>query len=120
MTAATTKTLTNRLAALERKVAKKQAETEQVACAAQSRYVTIDQASQLRPAFTGPAFRDLRFKAFDRQNSRGDTIKGNGTGAAGVWVQIGTKVLIDLDAFDAWVASHRVRRQEDFGADGTD
>jgi hypothetical protein len=79
------------------------------ASAAPVRFATISQAAELRPAFSPAAFRDLRFKAFDRQNSRGDTIKGNGTGPAGVWVQIGAKVLIDLAAFDAWVVSHRVK-----------
>ncbi|MDP2822729.1 MAG: hypothetical protein Q8O52_08630 [Sulfuritalea sp.] len=71
-------------------------------------YVTIKQAAELRPAFTPAAFRDLKFKAHDRKNSRGDTIKGNGTGPAGVWVQIGAKVLLDLCAFDRWIESHKV------------
>jgi hypothetical protein len=70
-------------------------------------YVTIKQAAELRPAFSPAAFRDLKFKAHDRKNSRGETIKGNGTGPAGVWVQIGAKVLIDLLAFDRWIESHK-------------
>jgi hypothetical protein len=73
------------------------------------RYVTINQAAELRPAFSPAALRDLKFKAHDRKNSRGDVIKGNGTGPAGVWVQIGAKVLVDLEAFDHWIESHRVR-----------
>lgn len=72
------------------------------------RFATINQAAELRPAFTPAAFRDLKFKAHDRKNSRGETIKGNGTGPAGVWVQIGAKVLVDLQAFDCWIESHRV------------
>lgn len=72
------------------------------------RYATINQAAELRPAFTHAAFRDLKFKAHDRKNSRGETIKGNGTGPAGVWVQIGAKVLVDLYAFDRWVDAHRM------------
>lgn len=71
-------------------------------------YVTIKQAAHLRPAFTPAAFRDLKFKAHDRKNSRGELIKGNGTGPAGVWVQLGAKVLVDLGAFDRWVESHKV------------
>ncbi len=78
-----------------------------IAAPERRRYLTINECSELRP-FTAPALRDLRFKAFDRSNSRGETIKGNGTGPAGVWVQIGAKVLIDLDAFDRWIESHRV------------
>lgn len=73
------------------------------------RYATINQAAELRPVFTPAALRDLKFKAHDRKNSRGETIKGNGTGPAGVWVQIGAKVLVDLQAFDCWIESHKIR-----------
>lgn len=72
------------------------------------RYATINQAAEYRPAFTPAAFRDLKFKAYDRKNSRGEIIKGNGTGPAGVWVQIGAKVLVDLHALDRWIESHKV------------
>ena len=73
-----------------------------------ARYVTINQAAELRPAFSPAALRDLKFKAFDRKSSAGDTIKGNGTGPAGVWVQLGAKVLLDLQALDRWIESHKV------------
>ncbi len=76
--------------------------------AAPVRFATINQAAELRPVFTPAALRDLKFKAHDRKNSRGEIIKGNGTGPAGVWVQIGAKVLIDLDALDRWIESHRM------------
>jgi len=79
-----------------------------MATSAAVRYATINQAAELRPAFTPAAFRDLKFKAHDRRNSRGEAIKGNGTGPAGVWVQIGAKVLVDLSAFDRWIESHRM------------
>lgn len=70
------------------------------------RLATIPQAANQYP-FTAAALRDLKFRAHDRKNSRGEIIKGNGTGAAGVWLQIGRKVLVDLDNFDAWLDSHR-------------
>ena len=70
------------------------------------RYLTINECAAIRP-FTAPALRDLKFKAHDRKNSRAEIIKGNGTGPAGVWVQIGAKVLIDLDALDRWIESHK-------------
>ena len=73
-----------------------------------ARYVTINQAAELRPAFSPAALRDLKFKAFDRKSSAGDIIKGNGTGPAGVWVQLGAKVLLDLEALDRWIESHKV------------
>jgi hypothetical protein len=72
-----------------------------------NRYPTVEQAAQLRPAFTRPALRDLRFKSADRINSRGEIIKGNGSAEAGVWISIGRKVLIDLEAFDRWIESHK-------------
>ncbi len=70
------------------------------------RFITINECANLRP-FSPASMRDLKFKAHDRKNSRGDIIKGNGTGAAGVWVQIGRKVVIDLEAFDKWIDSHK-------------
>jgi hypothetical protein len=79
-----------------------------MATPAPSRYATINQAAELRPIFTPAALRDLKFKAYDRKNSRGETIKGNGTGPAGVWVQLGAKVLVDLEALDRWIESHKV------------
>jgi hypothetical protein len=72
------------------------------------RYATINQAAELRPVFTPAALRDLKFKAFDRKSSAGEIIKGNGTGPAGVWVQLGAKVLLDLEALDRWIESHKV------------
>jgi len=74
------------------------------------RFVTIAECAALRP-FSKAALRDLKFKAFDRANSRGEIAPGNGTGPAGVWVQIGTKVLIDLPAFDTWLESHKATAQ---------
>ncbi len=72
-----------------------------------NRFATISQGAMLRPAFSVAALRDYKFKAYDRTNSKGEVIRGNGSGPAGVWVQMGAKVLIDIDAFDRWVASHR-------------
>lgn len=72
-----------------------------------SPYLTLAQVAQVRPFYTPAALRDLKFKSEDRLNSRGDRIPGNGSGRAGVWIQIGRKVLVDLTAFDAWIASHR-------------
>lgn len=80
-------------------------------------FATVQQCAEIRP-FTEAALRDLKFKAFDRKNSRDEIIKGNGTGPAGVWVQIGSKVLIDLDRFDAWIASHRVVAEHTSGQRG--
>lgn len=70
------------------------------------RYLTIPETAANRP-FTTAALRDLRFKAADRQNSRGEIIKGNGTAAAGVWISVGRKILVDIEAFDKWIESHK-------------
>ncbi|GAB1394474.1 hypothetical protein MASR1M60_26380 [Rhodocyclaceae bacterium] len=77
------------------------------------KHLTIKQTAKVRPAFSEQALRDMKFKAFDRKNSRGEVIPGNGTGPAGVWVQIGAKVLVDLDALDRWVESRKVTRADD-------
>lgn len=71
------------------------------------RFVPINEGPRYLP-FTKSALRDLKFKAHDRKNSRGETIKGNGTGPAGMWVQIGAKVLIDLPVAYGWIESHKV------------
>ncbi len=70
------------------------------------RLATIEQTAKLYP-FTPAALRDLVFRANDRQNSRGETIKGNGLAKAGAVVRIGRKVLIDLDGFETWIDAHR-------------
>ena len=76
---------------------------------APERYVTIEQCAAVRTSFTKAALYSLKFSANDRRNSRGDVIPGNGTGPAGVWIQVGRKILIDLEAFDAWIGSHRLK-----------
>lgn len=49
--------------------------------------------------------RHLIFYAEDQVSSGGTVIPGNGLASA--IIRIGRKVLIDLDAFDAWVDRHR-------------
>ena len=75
---------------------------------ASKRFQTFKERAETGP-FTEAALRDQKFKAFDRKNSRGEIIRGNGSGPAGVWVQIGTKVIIDTERHDVWIASHRVQ-----------
>lgn len=70
------------------------------------RLATIEQTAEQYP-FSAAALRDLKFRAFDRRNSRGEVISGNGTGIAGVWLQVGRKVLVDLDRLEAWLEGHR-------------
>ncbi len=76
------------------------------------RFVTINECAIIRP-FSAQALRDMKFKAFDRKNSRGEVIPGNGTGPAGVWVQIGAKVLVDLEALDHWIEARKITRADD-------
>ena len=56
---------------------------------------------------TVPALRHYIFAAKPQQDSRGRVI-ADGNGLAPAILRIGRRVLIDLDAFDDWVASHRV------------
>ena len=79
-----------------------------VATPERPRFVPINEGPDYLP-FTKSALRDLKFKAHDRKNSRGETIKGNGTGPAGMWVQIGAKVLIDLPVAYVCIESHKLR-----------
>lgn len=44
------------------------------------------------------------FKAEDRKNSRGETIKGNGLSEHGAIVRRGRKVLIDVHRYGNWLA----------------
>ena len=69
------------------------------------RVATVAQAATVYPAVSQAALRDLIFKAADRLNSRGDRIAGNGLAEAGAILRVGRKVLIDLDAFEAWLDS---------------
>jgi hypothetical protein len=91
-------------------LARAASEADTAEAGAARRFVSIAECAALRP-FSKAALRDLKFRAFDRTNSRGGTILGNGSGPAGVWVTLGRKVLIDLPAFDAWLESRKVTAQ---------
>lgn len=78
-------------------------ETQTAAIQPRRRVATVAQVATAYPVFTPSALRDLIFKATDRFNSRGDRIKGNGLADAGAIIRIGRKILIDLDAFEAWL-----------------
>lgn len=69
------------------------------------RVATVAQLAAAYPVFSQAALRDLIFKAADRFNSKGDRIPGNGLAEAGAILRVGRKVLIDLDAFEAWLDS---------------
>jgi hypothetical protein len=53
---------------------------------------------------TPGAIRMNVFKAEDRKNSRGETIKGNGLAEHGAIVRCGRKVLIDVNRYGNWLA----------------
>ena len=57
------------------------------------------------PWLTEAAIRHLIFNAEPRFNSKGEEIPGNGLSKA--ILRLGRRVLIDLDAFDEWLNSHR-------------
>ena len=57
---------------------------------------------------TPSGLRHLIFNAEDRVSSDGTIIPGNGLAPA--ILRVGRRVLIDLDAFEAWLETHRCRR----------
>ena len=69
---------------------------------------TIKQFKARNPAFTESALRNIRFKSKVRHGSSGP-IRTNGAAAA--FITVGRKVLIDEQAFFAWV------RQQSQGAE---
>ncbi len=77
------------------------------ACPSFQRWATIKQiaAMQRYSWLTESAIRHLVHEASDRTGSKGAVIPGNGLASA--VIRIGRKVLIDLDLFDEWIASHR-------------
>ena len=67
---------------------------------------------EYRHAFTEPALRHYIFESKPRRDSRGRILPTNGLLEAGAIIRLNRKVLIDLDRFDAWLASHRMSAQE--------
>ena len=85
------------------------------------RIATVSKLPQL-PGYdwlTVSALRHLLFQAKNRKDSKGRIIAGNGLEEAGVIIRIGTKLLIDLDRFDAWVDTHRTSNPSLSEAGGT-
>lgn len=74
------------------------------------RVATVAQVAAAYPVFSQASLRDLIFKAGDRFSSKGDRIPGNGLAEAGAIIRIGRKVLVDLDAFEAWIDSRASSR----------
>lgn len=72
---------------------------------------SISQFSERRPAWTQSALRNLILNSADRVNSRGDRIPGNGLAEAGAIVRVGRRVLIDEQAYFAWIAEQQKRRK---------
>ena len=63
---------------------------------------TVEQFPTAQPAFTGPALRNLIYRAEPRHSTRGK-IPGNGLLECGAIVRIGRRVLIHEEKFLAWV-----------------
>jgi hypothetical protein len=71
--------------------------------------LTVPQFAEKNRAWTQAALRALILNAEDRINSRGERIVGNGLSQA--IVRLGRKVMIDEQAFFAWVAEQQERRK---------
>lgn len=57
---------------------------------------------------THSSLRHMLFNAKPRKNSKGEALPSNGLEESGAIMRFGKSILIDLDKFDAWVASHTV------------
>lgn len=75
------------------------------------RLFTVSQFSERHPAFSMPAVRNYILNARDRTNSRGQRIAGNGLFESGAVIRIGRRVLIDEQAFFAWIAAQQKQRK---------
>ena len=71
--------------------------------------LTVPQFAEKNRAWTQAALRALILNAEDRLNSRGERIPGNGLNSA--IVRVGRKVLIDEQAFFAWIVEQQKRRK---------
>ena len=73
------------------------------------RIVSVNQVPQIAGYqwLSKHALRHLIFAASPRYNSKGEKVAGNGLEAFGVIIRLGRKVLIDLDALDKFLESHR-------------
>ena len=69
---------------------------------------TVPQFAEKNRAWTQAAMRALILNAEDRVNSRGERIAGNGLASA--IVRVGRKVLIDEQAFFAWIVEQQKRQ----------
>jgi hypothetical protein len=73
--------------------------------------VTIRQLAameQYAGVFPENRLRGLIAAAAPRMNSRGHAIPANGLFEAGAVMKIGKRILIDIDAFQRWLASKRL------------
>lgn len=67
-------------------------------------WLTVNLLSQIEPAFTPAALRNLIFLSADRKTSKG-IIKGNGL--APHIRRIGAKVLINREGFLSWIDTQK-------------
>jgi hypothetical protein len=65
----------------------------------------VANSERYKDIFTERSLRALIFDAEDRISASGDKLPGNGLAVA--IIRLGRKVLIDLDAFEEWLVSHR-------------
>ena len=81
---------------------------------------TVKQFALAYPAFTELAMRNLIFKAGKRSSSKGE-ISGNGLLESGAIIRLGRRILIDEQAFFAWVRGNATvtGQGDDVGASPT-
>jgi hypothetical protein len=77
--------------------------------------LTVKQFALAYPAFTEAAMRNLIFKAHNRASSRGE-VTGNGLLKSGAIIRLGRRILIDDQAFFAWVRGNAALTGQGDGA----
>ena len=83
--------------------------TNQNSRATSLRLATIKNMAKMpeyKEAFTEASLRAIVFNAASRKGSKGE-VPSNGLQKAGGILRVGRKVLINLDAFDAWLESQK-------------
>jgi hypothetical protein len=74
--------------------------------------LTVRQFAKRFPAWTEAALRNLILNSTDRLNSRGQRVPGNGLRESGAVLNVGRRVLIDVQAFfGPWIAAQQKQRK---------
>jgi len=72
-------------------------------------FLTVEQFAKRWTAWTPASLRALIYESRDRMTSRGKRITGNGLAKSGALIRLGRRVLLDEQAFFAWLKNREAR-----------